>query len=899
MDGKDCRMNPFHTIWRWLRLLAQRRAVKQEIDEELRFHVEQRTVENITAGMSPEEAAREARKRFGNLQSVREECREKRGASFGETTWQDIRFGVRMLRKNPGFTAVAVLTLALGIGANTAIFSVINGVLLKPLPYPEPGRLVWLSERGPDGEGGGPIAFPNFADWQAQQSVFEHFGVYKWENAALTGLDEPAQLEGARVAADLLAALAVQPAIGRLFRKEEDQPGASSTVLISHALWQSRFNGSPEALGKTVSLDNQPYIIVGVMPERFAFPNSLDYWVPIGAMSADRNWQNRRNYPGLYGIARLKSGVTLAQARTELDLVATRLEQQYPESNRGRRVQIEQLHDNEVGGVRRALWTLLGAVGMVLFIACANLANLFLARSASRQKEIALRASLGASRSRILRQLLTESMLLALIGGVAGVLFARGLLRFFSAGIAAGVPRADEITLDGSVLLFSAAIALLTGILFGLAPAWRAGRICLQETLKDTALGTTRGRGRLRQTLVVAEVAVTLVLLIGAGLLLRSFHRLRTLDPGFHADRVLTFQVGLPSRKYEGADRILSFYQTLLERLRALPGVESASVSLRLPLENSTRSTTYVVEGEPVPPPHERPSMNVQVAGPDYFRTLGTPLLRGRPFTDSDDRAHWRSGGREDWASALNVIIIDEDFARKHWPNADPIGQRIRMASRDDTPWMTVVGVVPRVKWRRLDETGGLVQGYIPFLQSPLSRMRVLVKSAAEPGSLIAPVRKTVLSLDPDQPIYQVQTISDLREQTTGNRRLNVMLLGLFGVMALALAVVGLYGVLSYAVSQRRREIGVRMALGAQRRDVLGLVIGEGMRLALCGVALGLVGALALTRVLRHFLFEVKPSDPLTFAIAPLVLVAVALLACWLPARRAARVEPMEALRCE
>ncbi|MCW5558336.1 MAG: ABC transporter permease, partial [Verrucomicrobiae bacterium] len=429
--------------------------------------------------------------------------------------------------------------------------------------------------------------------------------------------------------------------------------------------------------------------------------------------------------------------------------------------------------------------------------------------------------------------------------------------------------------------------------------AWQAAHISLQETLKDTARGATGGRGRLRQALVVAEVAVTLVLLIGAGLLLRSFHRLQTLDPGFHADRVLTFQVSLPPRKYEGADRILSFYQTLLERLRALPGVESASISLRLPLENSTRSTTYLVEGEPIPPPHERPFMNVQVAGPDYFRTLGTPLLRGRPFTESDNRAHWRGGGREDWASALNVIIIDEDFARKHWPNADPIGQRIRMASRDDAPWMTVVGVVPRVKWRRLDETGGLVQGYIPFLQSPQSRMRVLVKPAAEPSPLIAAVRKTVLSLDPDQPIHQMQTISDLRDQTTGNQRLNVMLLGLFGVMALALAVVGLYGVLSYAVSQRRREIGVRMALGAQRRDVLGLVIGQGMRLTLCGVALGLIGALALTQTLRHLLFEVKPGDSLTFAVVPFVLIAVALSACWLPARRAARMDPMVALRSE
>jgi predicted permease len=398
----------------------------------------------------------------------------------------------------------------------------------------------------------------------------------------------------------------------------------------------------------------------------------------------------------------------------------------------------------------------------------------------------------------------------------------------------------------------------------------------------------------------VAEVALTLLLLVGSGLLLRSFHRLHSLNPGFVADHVLTFQINLPQRKYEGADRVLAFYQTLIEKLRALPGVEAASVSLRVPLENSTRSTTYLVEGEQIPEPHERPFMNVQLAGPDYFRVVGTPLLRGRYFTERDNREHIRGGGgKDDWASALNVIIIDEDFAGRHWPSADPIGRRIRMAFRDDAPWMTVVGVVPRVKWRRLDEAGGPVQGYLPFLQSPLPGMKVLIKTAAEPDSIIAAALKAVLTIDPDQPIHNVQTLAGLRERTTGSQRLSVMLLGLFGLIALALAVVGLYGVLAYAVSQRRREIGVRMALGAQRRDVLGLVIGQGMRLAFLGVALGLAGAFALTRVLSNLLYEIYPTDPLTFAVIPVVLAAVALLACWVPARRAAKVDPMEALRCE
>src|SRR5580765_4745438 len=617
--------------------------------------------------------------------------------------FNDLRYAFRQLLKNPGFTAVAVLTLALGIGANTAIFSVINAVLLRPLPYPESQRLVWLAERGPNW-GGGSISYPNFTDWRAQQNVFEYIGVYNWNNFVLTGRDQPVQLRGAQIAADAFAALKVLPVIGRIFTPDEDKPGAPRVVLLSHSLWQTRFGGDPAVLNQTIALDGRSYTVVGVMPVGFAFPNELSVWVPVGPLSAGADWQNRGNHPGLYGVARLKPGVTLEQARAGMDAIATRLEQQYPDTNKTRRVQIEGLLDNRVGNVRRALWILLGAVGLVLLIACANVANLLLARAAARQKEMAVRAALGASRWQIVRQLLTESVLLAGIGGGAGLLVAEGVLRMVLAMARENVPRAAEINLDGGVLAFSGGIALLAGIAFGLAPAWQASRPDLQQTLKDTARGSTGGRARLRHGLVVAEVVLTLLLLVGAGLLMRSFYQLQQVKAGFGFERVLTFQVGLPERKYPEPERTIGFYQTLLEKLRSLPGVQTAAVTSRIPLEDGGWDTCFLIEGRPAPAPHERPSMDVQTAGPDYFRSMNIPVLRGRAFTEQDNREHVRGSSRErDWGGALNAIIVDEEFARRHWPDADPVGHRIRMDWGENSPLMTVVGVVGSVKWRRLN----------------------------------------------------------------------------------------------------------------------------------------------------------------------------------------------------
>jgi len=816
----------------------------------------------------------------------------------------ELRLSMRQLLKKRGFGAVAVLTFALGIGANTAIFSVVNAVLLRPLPYTESGRLVWLSERGPNFPTMS-ISYPNFSDWRAQQTVFDHIGVYNWGSYNLTGKGEPYRLTGIRISADALAALRAKPALGRLFDNADDQPGAPGLVLLSHGLWQSRFGADAGMVNHPITLDGRPYTVIGVMPAGFAFPSRTDLWLPVGPLSSEESWKSRGNHPGLFGVARLKPGVTLPQARAEMETIAVRLEQQYPDSNKNNRVRVEPLLDNYVRNVRRALWTLLGAVGLVLLIACANVANLLLARAAARQKEMAVRAALGAGRWRIVRQLLTESVLLALGGGAFGLLLASGGVRLILALSRDAIPRAAEVGLDAGVLAFTAGIAVLTGILFGLAPAWQGSRADLQDTLKDTTRGTTGGRARLRQGLVVAEVALTLVMLTGAGLLLRSFHRLQQVNAGFSSERVLSFRLDLPEKKYGKEELQVGFYQRLVEGLRALPGVQAVSVTSRLPLGGNDWQTSFLIEGRPEPPPHERPSMEVHLVGPDYFRVMGIPLLHGRAFTDQDDRGHLR--GRdlsgftdgERWMSGLNTIIVDEEFARRHWPNEDAIGKRVRLPWGEKGPLLTVVGVVGRVKLNQLNERGGFVQAYLPFLQGASGSMAVVMKTTLNPKTLIAAARQQVKALDPDQPVYDTRALRELRDNSIAPQRLNFALLSVFAAVALALAVIGLYGVLAYAVAQRQREIGVRMALGAQRRDVLGLVVGHGMRLTMIGVILGLTGAFALTRVLEGLLFETKPFDPATFLSVTVILVGVALLACWIPARRAARVQPMAALRHE
>ena len=810
----------------------------------------------------------------------------------------DLRFAFRQLLKNPGFTAIAVLTLALGIGANTAIFSVVNAVLLRPLPFPESERLVRLSEAGRDWSDG-PISYPNFVDWKAHQTAFEQLGLYRTANYTLTGTGDPLRVSAGEIAADVLAALRVQPALGRVFTANEDKAGGPRVAVLSYGLWQSRFAGDPAILDGTIALDGNSYTVLGVMPAGFDFPGDATLWVPVEPGFSDWLRQARGERPGHRAIGRLKPAATLAQAHAELDSLASRLAQQFPGSNKNRRVGMEFLLDHHVGKVRPALWILLGAVALVLLIACANVANLLLARAAARQKEIAVRAALGAGRWRIIRQLLTESILLAMTGGAAGLLFAHWSLRLITALGRNSLPRVTEIQLDCTVLLFSAAVAIVTGVLFGLAPVMQASRPNLHDTLKDATRGTT-GRARLRHGLVVAEVAVTLVLLVGAGLLLKSFHHLLRVNPGFMHEQVLTFRLSLTGQKYATPDLRSVFYQGLLEKIRSLPGVQTASVASQVPFDPRSWQTTFRVEGQPAPLPGEWPSMEAHTVGPDYFRTMGIPLLRGRTFTEEDNREHLRGTGREQSGNAaLNVIVIDEEFARRHFPKEDPIGKRIRLPWSSSGPVCEVIGLVKRIREEHLSESDGQVQGYFCFLQQPDGGMSVVVKATLPPETLVTSVRQQVLALDPELPLYDVKTMTALRADNIAPERLNLTLLGIFAGLGLSLAVIGLYGVLAYAVTQRRREIGVRMALGAQRRDVLALIVGNGMKLVLAGALLGLLGAFALTRILARMLFEVQPTDPLTFAGVVILLVSVATIACWLPARRAAQLAPMDALRYE
>lgn len=817
---------------------------------------------------------------------------------------QDLRYGARMLRKNPGFTFIAVITLALGIGANTAIFSVVNAVLLRPLPYEQPDRLVYLTERHPKYDAMS-ISYPDFTDWRAQNHVFENIGVVNYRDYNLSGRGEPERLRTGQASADLFSALGVQAKMGRLFTNEEDKVGAPAVVVLSHELWQRRFGGDPQILDQTLTLNDRPYTVIGVMPGDFSFSRRTELWVPVGQLSDQPSLKPRDNHPGLRGVARLKAGVTLEQARAELNAIAAQLEQQYPDSNKNVGVRIIPLLENYVSDVRRALWILLGAVGLVLLIACANVANLMLARAVSRQREMAVRVALGASRWRVMRQLLTESLVLAVAGGGLGLLIAQWGVELILAFSADSIPRTSEIGLDNRVLVFTIAVSMLTGIIFGLAPALQASRTDVQEALKETSRGVTGGRHRLRQVLVVAEVSLTLVLLIGAGLLIRSFYRLQQVNAGFVEEHALSFRVQLPVQKYPGEQQWLNFYQQAMEKLRALPGVNEVSLTSRVPMDENDWQSGFRVVGEPLPPPGQGPSMEVSIVSPDYFRSMGIPLLRGRDFTEQDNRSsvNEEKVRNLDLGERLRVglksVIVDEEFARRHWPNEDPVGKQILWGAGQNDPPVTVIGVVGRVKLYSPNEPAGFPQGYFPFLEMPDNGMSFVIKTTLEPERIIAAARQQVQAVDPDQPIYDIKSLTARRAESIAPQRFNLLLLAVFAAVAFTLAVVGIYGVMSYAVTQRTHEIGLRMALGAQTRDVLKLVVGQGMALIGIGVGLGLVGAFAVSRLLESLLFGVSATDFATFGATAVLLAGVALAACFVPACRAAKVDPMVALRYE
>src|SRR6185503_12861770 len=820
---------------------------------------------------------------------------------MASTLWQDIRYGARMLLKNPGVTTIVILALALGIGANTAIFSVVNAVLLRPLPYYESDRLVFLNEKSPVLDDMS-ISYPNFLDWRDHNQSFEKIGVYNRASYNLTGVGEAERIVTGQVSADLFSVLRVNALHGRVFTNDEDKPGAAPVVVLSYPLWQRRFGGQTSILNQPITLNNKSYTVIGIMPESYFYPSRVEMWVPAGQLSDQPSWQSRGNHPGLYGVARLKPGVTFEQADADMNNVAANLEKQYPDSNTATRVRMRPLMEIFVSDVRRALWVIFGAVGFVLFIACANIANLLLARATSRKKEMAIRTAVGASRWRIARQLLTESIVLSLIGGGIGLVLARwgvDLILYVSPD---AIPRSREIGLDWTVLAFTIGVSFLTGILFGLIPAIQAGEVDVHETLKETGRGSS-GRQWLRSSLVVVEVATTLVLLIGAGLMIRSFYLLQKVNPGFSDEHLTSFSVSLPQKKYATEEQQAAFYNRLLENIRALPGVESAAAASGLPLGNNGWQTSFMIDGRPVPPRDQVPLMEACLVTPDYFKAMNIPVLRGRVFTDRDDRSHIagrdlsKLNENQRAIAGMNSIVIDEDFAKRYWPNEDAVGKYVRLGTENDAPKLEVLGVVGRVKMESLNQNSDRVQGYFPFNQTPDTGMTVIVKGASDPNQLIASVRGAIREVDPDQPIYSVRTMNEIRAESVAGERLNLTLLSLFAGIALVLAIVGIYGVMSYSVTQRTHEIGIRMAIGARPRDVLKMVLGHGMKLALIGVAIGLVGAFLLTRLMATMLFDVEPTDATTFAGISIILITVALVACYLPGRRATKVEPTISLR--
>jgi putative ABC transport system permease protein len=869
---------------RW-RALIHQDELDQELDEELRFHLDRLIEQNIKNGMSPEEARYTALKSFNRVDQSKEECRDARGVGLLDNLRRDVSYSVRVLLKNYAFTIVVVLTLALGIGANTAIFSFANGILLRPLPYPQSDRLAVLDETAlKQGMESMAVSFPNFLDWREQNTVFEDIGIYYGTSRfSLSGAGEPIEVRGSFISSGLFEILRVSPQLGRTFTANEDRPDEDAVVILGHNLWQRNFGGDQNIIGRKIMISNRPRTVVGVMPPGFRFPEVSELWAPVALTPQTFT----RTDHGLSSIARLKDGVSFQQAQAEMTNIAARIEQQNPLTNEGLGVKVTSLRDTLTGDYREALLILLGVVGCVLLVACVNVANLMLARATARQREFALRAALGASRWRIMRQLLVESLVLAFIGGLLGFILSIWALRLLLTAIPIDLPFWMNFGIDLRVLGFTAAITVLTGLLFGAAPALQTSRVDLNDTLKEGGRGSSGVRGRARSLLVVTEIALSLVVLVGAGLMIQSFLRLKRVNIGLNPHNVLTAGVSLPRAKYKQDDQRSTFFKHLLERVRNLPGVEAASVTATLPLSGDNWGRSLTVEGFPVLALAQAPAIQHTVVAPDYFRTMGIPLLAGRDFNDAD------AGG------SPNVTIIDERLAREYWPNQSPIGKRVRFGPPEDNePWHTIVGVVGTVRHQRMQEdTRKSV--YLPHQKIPVSGLALVVRTKANPQELTGAIRREVAQLDPDLPVSEVETMEEVVAESIWQPRLYATLFGAFAGGALLLALIGIYGVMAFLVQTRTHEIGVRMALGATTRDVFNLIVGRGMKLTAAGVLIGVAGAIALTRLMHSLLFNTSATDPITFIVISALLSLAAFFACYLPARRAARVDPLIALRYE
>jgi predicted permease len=877
------------SLWR---NLVHKRASERELDEEVRAYAAILEDEHAARGLSPEAARRQALIEMGGMEQVKEHVREVKMGALLETVGQDVRYGLRTLARTPAFTVAAVLALALGIGATTAIFSVVDAVLLRPLPYANPDRLAVVLTRGT-----GPVAPGNFLDWRRDASSFERMGAAEAWGTNLGGDGRPEHVDGVRVTSDVFPLLGVRPQLGRTFTAEDDRPGQSQVVVLGHRLWQRRFGGDASVVGRSITLDGVPHVVVGVMPRGFEFPpfwaTGAEMWAPLPLAERASN----REGQSLRAFARLAPGASLDRARAEMATITGRLEKDHPGTNRN--VAVRTLDDIVVGDVRTALLILLGAVAFVLLIACANVAHMLLARASARHKEVALRAALGASRARVMRQLLTESVVLAGIGGAAGVALAAATLRALIALSPGNLPRLETAGLDARVLAVTVLVSLITGIAFGLVPALQASRTDLTHSLREGERGSTVGAGRqrLRRLLMASELALALVLLVGAGLMIRTFVALRRFDPGFEPRGVVSAVVSLTGSHAEDPARRLAFYDEALARVRALPGVASASAINHLPLAGDVWGFPFHVEGRPPDPPGESPSASFRVVLPGYFRTMGLPLARGRDFTD-DDRL-----------GAPGVIIVNEWMAERFWPGADPIGKRLTLddASKD-AEWLTVVGVArnaARGKWAAAPDE----EMYLPLRQSrlylerkggPFAYLTLVVRATTDDPAALAPsLRTAIWSVDGNVALSEVQTMTDVVARATASPRFYLLLLASFAAAALGLAAIGIYGVMSYSVARRTNEIGIRLALGAQRTDVIRLVMREALGVVAFGGGIGLVAALLVTRLMGTLLYGVGATDPVTFVGVGALLAAVSLLATYVPARRAVRVDPLLALRTE